>query len=173
MVLIALSLACLKPAPPAQNGALRPLAVVNVLDAANDRAAVDTPDRFDAAVLGEVSRRALVPTLLQGPETLAPLTPNRETSQRLRALAPQMGTEGVLLVETRPAYYSELNGQYRWTVGVVVTLASGGQTASRAFDVPVFLRYHHEREEAAVDAASPVVARKVGEVLDTWLGGGG
>jgi hypothetical protein len=56
---------------------------------------------------------------------------------------------------------------------VVVSLEGPGAPAARSFDVPVFLQYHHEREADAVDAAAPIVARKVGELLDGWLGGGG
>jgi hypothetical protein len=173
MVLILLTAACLKPSPPLQTGAGRPLRVVNLLDAADDGPTRDTPDRFDSAVLTEASRRSLVPALVQEPRPLEPLTATRETAPRVRLLAPDPAAGAVLLVETRPVYYSELNGQYRWTVGVVVTLAGAETPYTRSFDVPVFLQYHHEREDEAVNAASPVVARQVGEVLDAWLGGGG
>lgn len=173
MVLIFLAAACLKPTPPLETGGGRPLVVVNVLDAATDAPAVDTPERFDAAVLETVSRRKLVPRLLEAEGELAAVQGSRETGPRVRALAPALAGAPVLLVETRPVYYSELNGQYRWTVGVVVTLQGGETPSTRSFDVPVFLQYHHQREADAVDAAAPVVARKIGEVLDGWLGGGG
>jgi len=88
-------------------------------------------------------------------------------------MAPEFRDGWLLLVETRPVYYSELNGQYRWTVDVSITLGGASALYSRNFEVPVFLRYHHEREADAVNAASPVVARQVGEMLDAWLGGGG
>jgi hypothetical protein len=173
MVLVLLLSGCIKPAPPATTGGGRTLTVIGVMDVADARPAEDTPVRFDTAILGAVGARNLVPNLVESADRLAPLTPNRDTAPRLRALADEAGNGPLLLVETRPVYYSELNGQYRWTVGVDVTLAGAPSPFSAHFDVPVFLRYHHEREEEAVDAASPVVARKVGEVLDAWLGSGG
>lgn len=173
MVLILFALACLKPTPPVEAGGGRQLLVVNVLDAASDAPAVDAPERFDGAVLEAVSRRKLVPVLLQSEGELAGVLGSRETGPRLLALAPAAAGAPLLLVEMRPVYYSELNGQYRWTVGVVLTLQGAPTPATRSFDVPVFLQYHHQREADAVDAAAPVVARKVGEVLDGWLGGGG
>lgn len=173
MVLIFLAAACLKPTPPLETGAGRTVVVVNLLDAPTDAPATDTPERLDRAVLDAVSTRKLVPRLLEAAVDLAPAHTSRETAPRLRALTAAAGDNAVLLVETRPVFYSELNGQYRWTVGVVVSLEGPGAPAARSFDVPVFLQYHHEREADAVDAAAPIVARKVGELLDGWLGGGG
>lgn len=171
MVLILLSLACIKPTPPLATGADRPVAVVGVIDAAGATPAADTPDRFDAALLAEARVRKLAPALTEGADVLRTCTDKRTTEQRTEAL---QGAAPTLLVETAPVFYSELNGQYRWSVGVKVTLAVAGHAVqSASFDVPVFLRYHHEREAEAVDAAAPVVARHVGELLDNWLRSGG
>lgn len=170
MVLSLLFLACIKPTGPVLTGADRPITVVGVLDAAGDAAASDTPKPLDDALLAEARLRKLSPTLEEAPAVLGTFTDKRQTDQRLEVL----GADATLLVETAPVFYSELSGQYRWTVGVKVTLAIGGKHVQEAaFDVPVFLRYHHQREADAVEAAAPVVSRRVGELLDGWLRSGG
>jgi len=37
------------------------------------------------------------------------------------------------------------------------------------FEVPVFLLYDHQREDAAFEQALPVVERQLGELLDRWI----
>ena len=44
-------------------------------------------------------------------------------SDRIAILTATATTPLVLLVETRAAFFSEMSGQYRWTVSVRVTLA--------------------------------------------------
>ncbi len=153
----------------------RPIAVVAVVDAANAADTADAPERFDAAVVDAARARGLVPTVHDHTELVATLTARRETTLRIAPLRAELPTGPILLVETRPAYYAEMAGQYRWIVGVTVTLVDEGDAAvlSERFDVPVFLRYHHQRETDAVDASRGVVARHVGELVDTWLGAGG
>lgn len=166
MVLTLLSLACIKPTPPEAAEVARTVDVIGVIDAAGAAPATDTPERFDASITHELGRRNLTPRLVEAPEVFAGFSEHRDTRERFAA----GGAEPLLLVETAPVFYSELNGQYRWTVGVKVAVVTDGQAVqSVSFDVPVFLRFHHEREADAVDAAAPVVARRVGEVLDTWL----
>jgi hypothetical protein len=73
----------------------------------------------------------------------------------------------VLLVEVRPVFFSLMNGRYRWTVGVELALLEPARDAVReSFDVPVFLAHQHEREAAALAAASPAIARRLGRMLD-------
>ncbi len=166
--------ACIKPTPPATAEAGRTITVVSVADGAGVAATVDTPERFDSAVLAALSARGLSPELVQGQDTLAALSSARESSLRVRRLQGEF-VDAMLLVETRPGFYAEMNGQYRWVVGVTLTLSSGASRPNQqvVFDVPVFLRYHHQREAEAVDAASGVVARRVAELVDDWLRSGG
>lgn len=175
MVLGTLLLGCIKSGGPIASGDDRPVAVVVVMDRADDTPTADAPARLDTAVLDAVTARHLRPALLQHGELLGMLTGARETSLRYAQLRAEAADQPILFVETRPAYYAELSGQYRWVVGVTVTLfpLEDRPVVSDRFDVPVFLRYYHEREEAAVDASAGVVARHVGEVVDNWLRSGG
>jgi hypothetical protein len=88
----------------------------------------------------------------------------RDTRRRVELLHP---TRPTLLVETETSFYSELSGRYRWNVHVVASIEPAG--VSESFDVPVFLQFAHEREAEAVSAAAPVIARRVGELVDGWL----
>lgn len=170
MVLTLLILGCMKPSLPVQSGTPRSVHVVGVLDAVCDCAAVDTPSAFDERILDVLRDRGLLPRLHEGQDTMRAMTVDRETTQR--AVGLMVGFEAVplLLVETAPVYFSEMNGQYRWTVAVALTLSDGETFRQATFEVPVFLQYHHQREADAVDASAPVVTRRVGEMLDAWLG---
>ncbi|GDX80891.1 hypothetical protein LBMAG42_27020 [Deltaproteobacteria bacterium] len=174
MVLVFALFACLKAPVPVQSGNARQLVVANVMDSTTDVSATGTPAAFDVAVVGAAGRRKLVTLLVEGGPAFDTFTAVRDTSRRITALKEESRDTPLLLVETAPVFFSELNGQYRWTVAVHVSLVAADGTFNEArFDVPVFLQYHHQREAEAVDAASPVVERRVGEVIDTWLSGGG
>lgn len=173
MVLVFALAACLKAPAPMQTGNARQIVVANVMDSTTDAAAAGTPAGFDAAVVGAVGRRKLVTVFVEGGPAFDTFTAVRDTSRRITALKVESGDASLLLVETAPVFFSELNGQYRWTVAVHVTLVADGTFNEARFDVPVFLQYHHQREAEAVEAASPVVERRVGEVLDAWLAAGG
>ncbi|MSQ01411.1 MAG: hypothetical protein EXR71_05895 [Myxococcales bacterium] len=168
-------LACVKPMPPATAEAGRRITVVGVLDGTGGADTVDTPARFDAAVLEALSVRGLSPELIQDPDAIGRLSSARESSLRVRRLRGEFAEGALFVVETRPGFYAEMNGQYRWVVGVTLALSAseGRPTQQAVFDVPVFLRYHHQQDADAVDAASGVVARRVGELVDDWLRSGG
>ena len=169
MVLTLTLLGCMKPSLPLQSGTPREVNVLGVLDAVCDCAAVDTPSAFDAEMTDVVRAHGLTPRLLEGEETMRAMNVDRETTQRGVGLMVVTGVVPLLLVETAPVYFSELNGQYRWTVGVALTFSDGESFRQATFEVPVFLQYHHQREADAVDASAPVVTRRVGELLDAWL----
>jgi hypothetical protein len=44
-----------------------------------------------------------------------------------------------------------------------------GNGGERSLEVPVFLYYDHEKEQAAAEAAVPVVAREVSRLLVDWI----
>ncbi|RMG17297.1 MAG: hypothetical protein D6729_09385 [Deltaproteobacteria bacterium] len=96
----------------------------------------------------------------------------RATSARLAALAAGAQTEAVLLVEVAPSFYSQMNGRYRWSVGLRATWAPKGDLARsvwRDAEFAAHLRYDHEREEAAVTAVAGRAAALVGGLLDDVL----
>ena len=175
MVLILGLLGCLKPAPALQNGGDRAIEVLCVVDSAGERPAAVAPATFARAIESAVALRHLQPAAVDPQlfETDGLFSKVRDTAHRAESLRLSISAP-FLLVESAPLFYSELNGQYRWTVGVHLSLQGAQGSPSHAeFDVPVFLQYHHDAEPEAVTAAAPVVARRVGELVDNWLAGGG
>ncbi len=161
---------CIKPTPPATAEPGLRITVVALAEGAGAAEVVDTPARFDSSILDVLALRGLTAELVEGGR-LGPVSAARESSLRVERLRGDFAEGAMLLVETRPGYYAEMNGQYRWVVGVTLTLSASQSRPNQTveFDVPVFLRYHHQREADAVDAAGGVVARRVGELADDWL----
>lgn len=162
------STACLKQAAPPQAATAAPItvgAVMSYLD-------VDTIEPAPPAV-GEAASRALTERNL--PPTVAD-TSGWTESRNSRTWLEQLDTndsELLLLLETHAEFYSQLNGQYRWTVDVKATLASADDLDSamvEEFEVPVFLFLYNEREREAVEAASLTIERKVGGMVEQYLG---
>lgn len=167
MVLVLL--ACIKPTPVATTEAL-PLAVTTLMLPVSGEPS-GAPTDFETGLAPVLSARGAVPTFSGSAVEAGRLAGKANSGQRL-ALLQEVNEGAVLLVETEPTYYSEMNGQYRWTVGVTLSLAEGDEPPVEAsFDVPVFLAYHHQREAEAVVAATPVVARRVGQLFDAWVAG--
>ena len=75
----------------------------------------------------------------------------------------------VVLVESVARFYSQLQGQYRWEVTVEATLmhpSKPAQAIVERFEVPVFLRFQHEREPEALSAAGAEIERRLQQLLD-------
>jgi len=144
----------------------------------------DYPDRAEVtgvpAAIGEALQAELVARNLH-PELLAPADYTEEFASlrtplhRLKHLSEQnRGSDLVLLVQTEPRYFSLLSGRYRWTVEVDLALAPANDPANavmRHTKVPVFLEFHHEKEEEALTAAGPMIERQLRRLLDEGLGG--
>jgi hypothetical protein len=114
----------------------------------------------------------------QGPDPKAlaqVFSATRATPQRLEHLAAKKGAaKTLLLIEAKATYYSQLNGYFRWVVGVKATVADPDRPLAlleKRMSVPVFLRFNHQREADAVVAASHHIKKGVGELLDAWLKG--
>lgn len=166
MVLILSLLGCLGGHAPVRAVAPTPIDVVPVLGNLESAAVADAPERFDEALLDALASRNLQPTLLAPERYVEAFATRRDTTRRLEVVA---GPDALLLVETDAAFYSQISGRYRWTVSVTLTLAPAGLTET--FEVPVFLQFHHEREAEALAAATPVIVRRAGDLVDGWLAG--
>ncbi|MDF1561858.1 MAG: hypothetical protein P1V51_02370 [Deltaproteobacteria bacterium] len=91
---------------------------------------------------------------------------------RLREAAAGVGAPHLLLVEVEPAFYAQLDGRYRWTVSVEVRAGAGadeGALQEESATLPVFLRFDHQREDAALEAAGPELRRVAMRALDAYL----
>jgi hypothetical protein len=83
---------------------------------------------------------------------------------------PATDAQASLTVESTARFSSQINGRYRWTVAVTATLAPpDGSPMTRSFTVPVHLVYYHDKEAEALVEATPLIARQVGDLLDTWI----
>jgi hypothetical protein len=166
---------CLARRPPVQAAHPATVAVAACMGVLTDPAVQPVPAEIDAAVLGLLAARNLRAQPLAPAAFLEPFAARRTTPHRLALVAEQAGgAELILLVETTVAFYSEMNGRYRWTVEVDATVSPRddlSQAFSAHFQVPVFLEHYREREPEALRTAAPLVERRLGALLDAWLGG--
>jgi hypothetical protein len=155
--------ACLRPVPVAQAPDRTQIELAAVLDSFDDQAVTEPPAGL-AEVLGpELERRNLVP-VSPDPALVSSFAQIRATDARRAALADK--PTPVLLVECAPRFSAQVNGRYRWSVEVDLSL---GELPTRSFTVPVHLLYAHEDEDEAAVEAAPMVARELGRLLDDWL----
>ncbi|MEZ4322680.1 MAG: hypothetical protein R3F61_34755 [Myxococcota bacterium] len=139
-----------------------PVRLASVLQSATD-GPVEADDTALDAIVAEVQRRNLTPM------AVSVSGPHR---RRLEMLAEGASGGLVLLVESTARFSSQMNGRYRWTVEVEARLADPAaldDAATVDFTVPVHLLYAHERENDALIAATPSIARRVGGLLDEWI----
>ncbi|MCB9677112.1 MAG: hypothetical protein H6737_18490 [Alphaproteobacteria bacterium] len=161
-ILLALLLAgCPKPTT-LQAPAPVPVRVGSVLESATEGPVEADTTALDA-IVAEIEARNLTPVAVEvsGPHR-----------KRLEMLAQGASGGVILLVESTARYSTQMNGRYRWTVEVEAKLADPealDEAAVESFTVPVHLLYAHERENDALIAATPSIARRVGALLDDWI----
>ena len=146
-----------------------PVALGAVLTGVDDGAttAADAPtlERLSAVV----SARGLSPKAASG-EVLA----TKPTSALRVGLLAEGASPGELLVlvETSARFFSQMNGRFRWTLEVRLTLAPASEpdrAVVDTFEVPVFLQFSHEGEAEALREGLPVIERRLGALLDSYL----
>ena len=77
-----------------------------------------------------------------------------------------------LLIQTRAEYFSQLSGRYRWVVHAELSLTEPDNLAGgiqRRIQIPVFVQFHHQRDAAVLQQASPALARELGDMLEDWI----
>lgn len=173
-MLFLLMTGCLKPAEIPRAEVATPVTVAAVLEYLDSDAVEPWPDEVEAKVTELLAARNLPPTLLDD-AVISSWSELRGSRQRLEQLS--AGGSGdaalLLLLEAHAEFYSQLNGQYRWTVDVRASLAPTGDldaTAVEEFEVPVFLFQYNEREREALAAAAPGIERELSAMVDRFLG---
>ncbi|MDP7115362.1 MAG: hypothetical protein QGH45_25520 [Myxococcota bacterium] len=135
------------------------------------------PDELAEALIGTLSSRNLTPTVMDTSTFAEPFAAKRNSLHRLTWLAGELrGTDLLLLVELSPRYFSLLSGRYRWTVDATLTLTDPADLeAALTTEVkfPIFMDFHHEREDEVLAASIPLLERHLGFLLDEYLGGMG
>lgn len=167
LVLLLCLTACLPKVPLQRLATKTPVAIAYVVDPQHLGAVTTAPDAVKQAVAAVLAERNLEPQEVP----VAALGGQRLSDARLDALGQQPGDAPVVvLVEARAQFFSQLDGRYRWEVGVTLSaLRRGGAKARETVELPVILQFDHEREAAAVSAAADEVAARLGTLLDGVL----
>jgi hypothetical protein len=173
ILLCALALdGCIKARPPVVAVASEDVAVAPVRVESHSRTVLPAPARLEDGLLATLSERNLRPMTVPDAE-IPGLLGRGNGRMRLEQLAARdASAELLVLVEAEPSFYAQVAGRYRWTVAVTLTLADRADLDAAqvlSFDVPVFLQFSHEKEDAALAEATPVIQRKLGEMLDVLL----
>ena len=150
---------CLKQPSAVTSGAAVPVALGAVLTGVDDGVTTPAASEVMERLSAVVSARAL--------------TPRPASASRVSLLAEGAEAGGLLvLVESSARFFSQMNGRFRWTVEVKITLAPSGepdQSVVDSFEVPVFLQFNHEGEDEALAEGLPVIERRLGALLDSYL----
>jgi hypothetical protein len=73
--------------------------------------------------------------------------------------------KATLKIDIHAQSFSQIQGRYRWVITGSMHLELGEVREGLAFSFPVFLNHPHEREEAAMLAAMPMLERRVEQLL--------
>ncbi len=163
---------CIKAAPPVQAPQPWSVAVVTVLEAAEQSLISGAPDTLTESLRLAADERSLTPIVVEPESWLATFTAKRTTEQRVASVADTAQTDLLLVVETDARWYSQIAGRFRWTVDVDITFGRSEDASAAAhqhFEVPVALLFDHQREAEAVAEATPIIERRANELMDTWL----
>ncbi len=128
---------------------------------------VPVPEPVLRRIREELARRNLVATVVDAPADLS-------AGDRAAWVAERAdGARAVVVVDARARFSVQVNGRYRWNVTGTVVLAPDGEAPRTAeLSIPVALIYAHQDEDDALAEAAPLVARKVGVLVDRWLRSG-
>jgi len=167
LVVLLLTLSCIPKVPRQRLESATPIVVGYVVDPTYSGDATTAPDALKEAVARALEERNL--GVVEAPFEV--LKGQRITDTRKAALkAWQPDAPYVLLVELRVHFFSQLDGRYRWEVGTALTVSkNGGVEARDAFELPVILQYDHEKQRAAINAASSDLASRLGGLIDGLL----
>jgi len=164
---------CLKTQPTRRLQQETPIAVAIVHDKGNVLASV--PTALETSVRDVLVERNLVPRAIAQPSFEAVFQRKRASRDRFESVSALAADASLtLLVETRAQYYSQLNGRYRWTVYVKLSMAKAGETTAgntASFTVPVLLTFDHQREKEALANAATAIANKLGKEIDDFIAG--
>jgi hypothetical protein len=131
-------------------------------------APVAPPEALSKRLADQLQRNGYAVKTIPVEKLPADFARRRLPAHRAAAIGEQEGGL-VVLVESVARFYSQLQGQYRWEVSVEATLMDPSKPAEalvEQFEVPVFLRFQHEREPEALAAAGTEIERRLQQLLD-------
>jgi len=175
VVLIAAAVSCIPKPKGIQAPTPLDVVVVAAVSYPDQPEITGVPDDVAAVILEVVQAHNLQPEMLAEVDFAETFAAKRRTLHRVGYLSEHhANTDLLLLVEAEPRYFSLLSGRYRWTVDATLSLVPPGQpdvAVTTEVSFPLFMEFHHEREEAVLQAAAPVLERHLGHLLDEYLGG--
>lgn len=163
--------ACIQPVPPVT--AVRP-AQITVAALRTDfttSQVAPVPGRLSAAIDGELAERTLRPSAFPATD-LDLFAVSRDATWRLEQLAALADSDLLALINSEATFSSQLAGRYRWVVHTTIAVAHRDDldgAVVHELETPVFLPYHHQREDAALADATPSIERELATVLDEVL----
>ncbi len=175
LLILILASGCLRRAELVRAPAPTAVAAVFLFDQEDDSAVLEAPESLVRACTSLLQGHNLLVGALPTEQWADAFATRRSTRQRMLSLFEQTDQDVVLLVETRARFGTLIEGRYRWTVPVQLTLARrGGEDfpVQASVEVPVFLRFAHEGGLEAVEAASPTITRRLTRMADELLAEG-
>ena len=170
---VLLGTGCIHQPPVTQAPSPTPVAVAYAFDHEFDREESRPPEALTSALGEALHSRNLPPQTIPFERAQPLFSVVRDTPHRFARLSElQRGSPLLLLVELRAAYLTTANGRYTWKVFVKLTAGRRGSKEaplSNEFELPATLQYDHEREPEAVSEVAPVIATRVGTLMDTLL----
>lgn len=170
---LALLAACITTRPVSRAPQPTAIAALVIVDSNETRETSAPPKPVTDRLAEALSARNLLPEAPPATTTAA-FASRRTTTARLQELASAATAPLVMLVETKAAFYSLLNGRFRWSVHARLSIARRealAEAITRDVDFPVFLDFDFQREPEALAAASKALADEAGRVADELLGG--
>jgi len=159
--------ACIPRIPIQRLPTTTPIAVAYVVDPAFAGEPTTAPEKLKAVIAAILAERNLQPVELP----LEVVKGGKLTDTRMAAMREaDTQTPYLLLVELRVQFFSQLDGRYRWEVGTTLTAERRqGTQVKDPFEVPIVLIYDHEKQDAAMVAASHDIGSRLGVLLDGLL----
>jgi hypothetical protein len=162
--LLVLSAGCARRVPQQRLPERTDILAVLVVDPESRGAPEEAPDAVRERLAESLEARNLA--VQRGP--ISALGGQIISGERVKALNRAAQAPYRLLVETRAVFFSQLDGRYRWTVGVRVsaTRAADGAAVTEEFNLPAVMQFDHQKGSAAVEAVADEIARRTALALD-------
>ena len=175
LFLLVFSVGCLPQVPVARLATPTRVAIALVVDFDDRTSVEDVPAAYQERLAAALQIRNLVPQVIPFADLAPSFATTRDTPRRLAKVVDLSSAAPiVVLVETKALFFSQLNGRYKWTVATRVTIADP-RTSDKAQDIELehsaILDFDHERESEALSRVAPLVADRVGVLLDRFLAG--
>lgn len=163
---------CIQRTEPTRLDQRTPVAIAVVQDLEGGGLAQDVPAGVKDALAEELAKRNLSAQWVPYPTLAEAFSRLRSTERRFGWLKETTQAPLVLLVETKPSFFSQISGRYRWVVygritGDVRKPDAAGTT--RDVEQAVTLLYDHERGSEALVQAAPRLAESAGTLFDDIL----